>query len=352
MHLDTIQCWYRFKQVLKHCASPLWELERHLHVVLPIANDTEAVLPKLKVQTRAIWQTLDIALDYQVVQSAVRRHQDRQRYARQSARAHAFFKHMNGKTDLASLEMRLKSYFQRQKWTTQNDGNQDLRKVYLLVLPIFITPKVETNKAIQKIYYKGLASNMEFEDQTLLMERCRSQKWPGVTQVSFSKFGRGIVATRVFQKNEVVIDYHGQVFLKTSMDEVSAIEGVKREFCLEVKGPGRRIINASAETCPVHPDSRCMGRLANHSVLEANMKSTDVIVFADNNQRYVVLRASKTVHPFEQLMFDYEDPVARSEFSETQSGSSSGNTSSRCSGSQEPRKENSDNRGEDSDEEN
>ena len=168
----------------------------------------------------------------------------------------------------------------------------------------------------------------------------------------FSKFGRGIIATRVFQKNEVVIDYHGQVFLKTSMDEVSAIEGVKREFCLEVKGPGRRIINASAETSPVHPDSRCMGRLANHSVLEANMKSTDVIVFADNNQRFVVLRASKTIHPFEQLMFDYEDPIARSEFGESQSGSSSGNTSGRFSGSQEPRKENSDNLADESEEEN
>ena len=47
---------------------------------------------------------------------------------------------------------------------------------------MFITPKVETNIAIQKTYYKRLASNMEFEDQTLLMERCRSQKWPGVTQ--------------------------------------------------------------------------------------------------------------------------------------------------------------------------
>ena len=174
---------YNFKQVLKHCDSPLWELERHLHVVLPIANDTEAVLPKLKVQTRAIWETLDIALDYQVVQSVVRRHQDLQRYDRQSARAHAFLKHMNGKTDLVSLEMRLKSYFERQKWTTQNDGNQDLRNVYLLVLPMFITPKVETNIAIQKIYYKGLACNMEFEDQTLLMERCRTQKWSGVTQV-------------------------------------------------------------------------------------------------------------------------------------------------------------------------
>ena len=182
MHIDTIQCLYHFKQVLKHCDSPLWELERHLHVVLPIGNDTEAVLPKLKVQTRAIRATLGNALDYQIVQSAVRRHQDRQRYARQSARALAFFNHLNGETDLASLEMSLKSYFQRQKWTTQNDGNQDLRKV-LLVLPMFITPKVETNIAIQKIYYKGLASNIEFEDQTLHMERCRSQKWPGVTQV-------------------------------------------------------------------------------------------------------------------------------------------------------------------------
>ena len=170
----------------------------------------------------------------------------------------------------------------------------------------------------------------------------------------FNKFGRGIVATRVFQKNEVVIDYHGQVFLKTSRDEVSAIEGVKREFCLEVKGPGRRIINASAEMCPVHPDSRCMGRLANHSNLEANMKATDVIVFADNNQRYVVLRASESIHPFEQLLFDYEDPIARSEFSESQSGSSSGNTTGRFSGSQEPRKkkENSDNLADESEEEN
>ena len=82
------------------------------------------------------------------------------------------------------------------------------------------------------------------------------------------------------------------------------------------------------------------------------MKCTDVIVFADNKQRYVVVRASRTFHPFEQLMFDYEDPIARSEFSESQSGISSGNTSGRFSGSQEPRKENSDNLADESDEEN
>ena len=44
-------------------------------------------------------------------------------------------------------------------------------------------------------------------------------------------------------------------------------------------------------------------------------------------------------------MFEYEDPVTRSEFSESQSG-----TSSRFSGSEEPRKKNSDELAEDSDE--
>ena len=159
---------------------------------------------------------------------------------------------------------------------------------------------------------------MDYEDQSLLIERARTQSWPGVTQTVFADFGRGLVATREFVKNEVVIDYHGQVFTKKTMEEVSATEGVKREYCLEVKGPGRRIINATAEVCPVQPENRCMGRLANHSVVEANMKSTDIQLFAEPNQRVVVLRAIKPIKLFEHLRFDYEDPVARSEFSERQ----------------------------------
>ena len=51
----------------------------------------------------------------------------------------------------------------------------------------------------------------------------------------FSKFGGGVVATRVFQKNEVVIDFQGQVFTKTSMDEVPAIEDVNGSFVLKSK---------------------------------------------------------------------------------------------------------------------
>ena len=128
---------------------------------------------------------------------------------------------------------------------------------------------------------------MKFEDQNLLMERCRSQKWPGVTKVLLSKFGRRVVAIRVFQNNEVVIDYHRQVFAKKSIDEVTVIEGVKREFCLEVKGPGRRIILSFAEICRVHSDSRCIGRFANHSVVEANMKSTNVMLSSEQAEQFI-----------------------------------------------------------------
>ena len=116
----------------------------------------------------------------------------------------------------------------------------------------------------------------------------------------------------------MVIDYLGLVFIQKTVEEFSAIEGVKRKFCLEAKGPGRKTINASAEVCPAHPENRCIGRLANHSMAEASMKSTDIQLFAEPNQRVVVLRAIKPIKHFEYLRFDYQDPVARLEFSESQ----------------------------------
>ena len=169
-------------------------------------------------------------------------------------------------------------FFQRQRWTT-NDSNLDIRNVHLLVLAMVTSTPKTKNNGIQKTLYKGMAGNMDYEDQSLLIERARTQSWLGVTQAVFANFGRGLVATRKIVKIEVVIDYHVQIFTKKTMEEVSAIEGIKREYCLEVKGHGRRIINASAEVCPDHPENRCMGRRANHSVAEANIKSANIHLF-------------------------------------------------------------------------
>ena len=110
-------------------------------------------------------------------------------------------------------------FFQRQKWTTK-DSNLDIKKVHLLVLAMITSTPKRKNSGIQKIIFKGMAGNMDYEDQSLLIE-----SWPGVTQTVFANFGRGLVATREFVKNEVVIDYHGQVFTKKTMEEVSPNRG-------------------------------------------------------------------------------------------------------------------------------
>ena len=81
-------------------------------------------------------------------------------------------------------------------------------------------------------------------------------------------------------------------FLPKMMEDVLAIKGFKREYYLEVKRTGRRIINATAGVCPVHIENIGIGRLGIDSVAEANVKSTDIPFFAQPNQRVVVLRRS------------------------------------------------------------
>ena len=88
-----------------------------------------------------------------------------------------------------------------------------------------------------------------------------------------------------------------------------------------------------------------------HSVVEDDKKFTDVIGFAGNSKLYVVLRARRSVYLFEQFMFDWKGPIALSEFSESESGSSSGICSSRISVGSEQREEGNDDLAEKSDEE-
>ena len=65
------------------------------------------------------------------------------------------------------------------------------QKIHLLVLAMITSTPKRKNSGIQKIMYKGMAGNMDYEDQSLLIERARTQSWPGVTQAVFANFGRG-----------------------------------------------------------------------------------------------------------------------------------------------------------------
>ena len=174
-------------------------MECDLPVVLPVANDIEVVLLMWKFQTRGILETFQIAnsLDSHVLQSAVRKHQFPQHYASQSARASAFFQHMNGKDGRASGEWDSRNVF------SDRSEPEMTKQVYLLVLPMFNTPKVETNSANQiHSFPQRNCKHIGVWRTTLLMEWYWSQRWCGVTCVLCSKF-----VTLVYQ--EMIIGYHG-----------------------------------------------------------------------------------------------------------------------------------------------
>ena len=93
---------------------------------------------------------------------------------------------------------------------------------------------------------------------------------------------------------------------------------VVHEYCLEVKGPPRRIIDAGGELCDKHPGNRCLGRIANHLTLkEANLIAVEMVL--DKvlpKDRVVFMKATRDIEPYEQLSWDYGDKVARDLFDE------------------------------------
>ena len=164
----------------------------------------------------------------------------------------------------------------------------------------------------------------QFEDfdgdqQIELKHRCDMQEWVGICDVEFKMFGRGLVSTQRIKKDDVVVDYHGKVITGVTHEEYCNNPAVLPEYCMEIPGPPRRIIDASNEICPDHPNNRCLGRFANHANKNNNdnVKATDVhLDKLEPPTRVVVLKARRGIEPFEQLRFDYGDNIARQLFTE------------------------------------
>ena len=80
------------------------------------------------------------------------------------------------------------------------------------------------------------------------------------------------------------------------------------EYCYCIPGPPRKIIDATAEDCDLHPLIQCPGRLINHGERSANLKAKDVILrHLEPPQRVLLLKASRQIEPFEPLLFNYGD---------------------------------------------
>ena len=88
------------------------------------------------------------------------------------------------------------------------------------------------------------------------------------------------------------------------------------EYCLEIKGPPRRIIDAGSEHCETHPGNRCLGRIANHlRITTANIDATEIALEkVIPKTRVVVFKALRDIEPYEQLCWDYGDKAAQELF--------------------------------------
>ena len=252
---------------------------------------------------------------------AVRQQQDAQRNIRQSLRADLYLKKYPGRIDNNGLEERLKLFYKQQHWINKEDGYEDIVRVVQRVQTKSRLLRQQTSTTTAGvIHYKGLDNNMSHEDQQLLEHRHKNQDWPGICEVKYKPpLGRGIVVTKIFEKQEVLVDYHGVVENTSYKEYMARGENngvkIKSEFVMCVYGPGKRLVDASSEKCTVedHEHFRCQGRLVNHSSSKrANALSKDVLVrLEDREKRHVVLVAKKKINPFDQVLYDYGDPDAR-----------------------------------------
>lgn len=152
--------------------------------------------------------------------------------------------------------------------------------------------------------------------QVTLAHRVATQEWVGVCDVKYKRYGRALISTQRIQKDDIICDYHGEVITGVTWREYS--EGIKdTSYCLEVPfGHTKRIINARSEICEAHRHNRCLGRFANHSLAgndTSNVKLANITI-ASTEESVVVLKARRTIEPFEQLRFDYYDKSAHAMF--------------------------------------
>ena len=117
-------------QVLQQCKKPANQLKFNLELIYPIVDDPEARLPKLKNQIGEVQGKFGNEFDQDTIKTCVRKHQDAQRYARQSARATTFFKYMNGKCDLNILEKRIEGFSRGRNGQPQKTSNRILEKCF------------------------------------------------------------------------------------------------------------------------------------------------------------------------------------------------------------------------------
>ena len=170
------------------------------------------------------------------------------------------------------------------------------------------------------------------EMHKVLIEKVKKQNWDGICDVTLPAYGRSVITLKPFQRNEIIVDYHGLDILDSQLSVADYVSGNpaerKSEFIVEVQTYKRKLIDASSDICPTHGNHRCLGRLLNYAHskdLKCNMQLKEIICpmfprpgspTGKDPTRISVLVATQPIAPFTQLFFDYKDIEAREMFAE------------------------------------
>ena len=306
-------------------------LKRKILKMLPVKNDPAYQLASETVLIQAVKDALlgSPLAENRNLEPIVKRRHSTLRDARNAARARVYVEH-NPKPRIPETNEKLVEFGIEKEWPEVTDLSRLMEKVNILR-----SDKKRVSSRMRK--YNG---NLNIRDkgsrefQLSFKFKCEEQEWQNLGVIFFGdEKGRGVVALAPFQKDDVVIDYHG---LETMRSEYSSVEEYCAEnpdrrqmhFCVEVKtGNMKRLIDASLEPCSQHPGRSCLGRLINHASYlnkgmtnkRCNLKLMEVScpqltlkgekVFA--RATFVALR---NIPILEELLFDYGDKAAQQMF--------------------------------------
>ena len=142
-------------------------------------------------------------------------------------------------------------------------------------------------------------------------ERCMLQQWNDVDvkEMCPGGRGRGLIASRRFLKNDILVDYHARVITQNEKEDIMTADDSRMNYLFCAPG---LVWDGSAEWCSCHPQSRLLGRLVNFakkSTVECNARP-QLFEFKHSKSSVfnaIILVATRDIEPLEELRFDYGD---------------------------------------------
>ena len=144
----------------------------------------------------------------------------------------------------------------------------------------------------------------------------QSQKWPGLTIMNSSAYGRALIATDIFEMGDILLDYHGK---EISLEEDDAImedpSSMRSSYIFRV-ARYKMSIDSYDEFCICHPRMRTFGRLINWAragTIAANVECVPYHLESLKNYgmekvpRGILFVANRKILPLEEIMFEYGD---------------------------------------------